>query len=71
MQTACLVHLLDSLRCGRPEVSVQRVGRIGGSEPSDMNLGEARRIRTLTDRAEILQRLESEVVVRLVFLRSL
>jgi hypothetical protein len=71
VQTAYLVHLLDSLRCCRPEVTMQRVRRIGGSEPSDRHLGEARRIRTLIGRAEILQRLESEVVVRLVVLRSL
>jgi hypothetical protein len=50
---------------------MQRVCRVGGSEPPDRHLGEARRIRTLIGRAEILQRLEPEVVVRLVVLRCL
>lgn len=45
---------------------MQRMVGVGRAEPSDRHLGEARGIRALAGWAQILQRLKSEVVVRIV-----
>jgi hypothetical protein len=66
MQAAGFVRLVDSHLRRRPQIAMQGILGLGRAEPAYGHLGQARRIRTLTVWAEILLRLQAEVVIRSV-----